>query len=101
MKRRDIPIVIYTDSQYVKRGITEWLRGWRANNWQQAKKRKIKNLDLWQVLASMQDNFTISWQWVRGHSGEMGNEKADALAHGAAQQQRDGGVVDVIEANTF
>lgn len=69
-------IHIYTDSQYVQKGITEWIHNWKRKNW-----HNVKNVDLWQTLDSLVAKQQITWHWVRGHSGHSGNERADALAN--------------------
>ncbi len=69
-------IVIYTDSQYVKDGITSWIRNWKKKNW-----KGVKNPELWQRLDELASRFAIDWRWVRGHNGDPGNEKADELAN--------------------
>jgi ribonuclease HI len=74
-------IVLHTDSQYVQKGITEWLRGWKARGWRTAAKEPVKNVDLWQRLDEAAARHEIDWVWVRGHSGHNGNERADALAN--------------------
>jgi ribonuclease HI len=74
-------IVLHTDSQYVQKGITEWLRGWKARGWRTAAKAPVKNVDLWQRLDEAAARHEIDWVWVRGHSGHNGNERADALAN--------------------
>ena len=77
-------IAIYTDSEYVKNGITQWINQWRQRRWRTAAGKPVKNQDLWQeldqVLAQHKD---VEWHWVRGHSGDMGNERADLLARTA------------------
>ncbi|AUR51972.1 ribonuclease HI [Aquella oligotrophica] len=73
---RSCEIEIYTDSQYVKRGITEWIHGWLRKNW-----KDVKNPDLWQELLKQTKAHTISWHWVRGHNGDINNERADELAN--------------------
>ncbi len=78
------PIIIYTDSQYVINGITKWMPNWQKNNFKGADKKPIKNQDLWQELYILSQKFTIKWQWVRGHSGNPGNELVDGLAKQAA-----------------
>lgn len=75
------PVTIYTDSQYVQKGITEWIDGWRARGWKTAARKPVKNVDLWQRLAELVEHFEIRWCWVRGHAGHEGNERADALAN--------------------
>lgn len=71
---------VYTDSQYLKRGVTEWLEGWKAKNWKTSSKKPVKNSDLWQALDIAIADHKIEWHWVEGHAGDPGNEKADALA---------------------
>jgi ribonuclease HI len=73
-------ITLYTDSVYLQKGMTEWLEGWKKNQWEKAKKKKIKNLDLWQELDDLMHTYTVEWRWVKGHSGNEGNERADELA---------------------
>jgi ribonuclease HI len=74
---------VYLDSQYVRKGITEWLPAWKARGWRTASKQPVKNADLWQTLdaALSQSAHTIRWHWVKGHAGHAGNERADALAN--------------------
>ena len=79
--KRPCQIVLHTDSQYVLKGITEWLAGWKARGWKTAAKAPVKNVDLWQALDAAQAKHQIEWVWVRGHSGHTGNERADALAN--------------------
>lgn len=76
-----VPIQIWTDSGYVKDGITKWLAGWKKNGWRTAKKDPVKNQDLWQRLDTATQNRQIDWQWVKGHAGHDGNEYADTLAN--------------------
>ncbi|AFJ03275.1 Ribonuclease HI [Methylophaga frappieri] len=73
-------VTITTDSQYVMKGMTEWLPGWLARNWRTAAKQPVKNADLWQQLVTLSKPHQIDWQWVRGHSGHPDNERADQLA---------------------
>ena len=73
-------VVLYTDSQYVQKGITEWLAGWRANGWKTAAKKPVKNRDLWQMLDQAVARHQVKWYWIKGHIGDQGNERADALA---------------------
>lgn len=76
-------VICYTDSQYVQRGITEWLPKWQVQNWRTAGKQPVKNKDLWQELVSMCSIHQVEWRWVKGHDGNEGNEEADRLArHG-------------------
>jgi len=72
---------IYTDSQYVRKGITEWIANWRKNGWKTASKKPVKNADLWQKLDAAQLQHQVCWHWVKGHSGDEGNEMADTLAN--------------------
>ena len=76
-------ITIYTDSIYVKDGITKWIFNWKKNSWKNSKKQLVKNLELWQELDSLVKNHNIVWQWVKGHSGNKYNEIADNLATSA------------------
>lgn len=80
LKRRCV-VKVYTDSQYVQKGISEWLPGWKARGWKTAEKKPVKNADLWQVLDTLAQQHDVSWHWVRGHNGHPGNERADALAN--------------------
>lgn len=74
---------LVTDSQYVKKGVTEWLAAWKARNWRTASKSPVKNADLWKRLESVAARHEIEWHWVRGHSGHDGNERVDTLARQA------------------
>lgn len=74
-------VVLTTDSEYVLKGMTEWLAGWKARNWKTASRQPVKNADLWQQLEQAAARHTIDWRWVRGHSGHPENERADALAN--------------------
>lgn len=74
-------VELYTDSQYVQKGITEWFVKWKNNNWKKSDKKPIKNVDLWQALHEYVGLHKITWHWVRGHSGTEGNEKADEIAN--------------------
>ena len=78
---RACEVVLYTDSEYVRRGITEWLPGWRQRGWRTASRKPVKNDDLWQTLDELTRGHRIDWRWVKGHSGHPGNERADALAN--------------------
>lgn len=79
--KRPCHIVLHTDSQYVLKGITEWITGWKAKGWKTASKAPVKNVDLWQELDAAQLTHQIEWRWVRGHTGHPGNERADQLAN--------------------
>ncbi|MDY7579613.1 ribonuclease HI [Herbaspirillum sp. RTI4] len=78
---RPCQVVVYTDSQYVQKGISEWIHGWKARGWKTAAREPVKNVDLWQALDAIQVQHTIEWRWVRGHAGHPGNERADVLAN--------------------
>ena len=78
---RPCRIVLHTDSQYVQKGITEWIRNWKARGWRTAAKEPVKNVDLWKRLDELVGPHEIEWVWVKGHSGHDGNERADALAN--------------------
>lgn len=81
--KRPMVVDLYTDSQYLKDGITKWLPQWKANQWRLSNKKPVKNQDLWEVLEALVQNHQVSWHWVRGHSGHPENERADALAREA------------------
>jgi ribonuclease HI len=81
--KRPCAVVLHLDSQYVLKGITEWLADWKAKGWKTAAKQPVKNVDLWQRLDALvsTSGHTIDWRWVKGHAGDPGNERADALAN--------------------
>jgi len=81
--KRPCDVAIYIDSKYVLQGMTEWLPGWKAKGWMTAAKQPVKNVDLWQKLDTLVNasGHTIEWLWVKGHAGDPGNERADALAN--------------------
>lgn len=74
-------VILTTDSQYVRKGITEWIEGWKRNGWRTAAKAPVKNADLWQLLDQEQARHQLEWRWVKGHSGHRENELADQLAN--------------------
>ncbi|MCW8853350.1 MAG: ribonuclease HI [Gammaproteobacteria bacterium] len=74
-------VILYTDSKYVMQGITEWINNWKAKGWKTSARKPVKNVDLWQRLDQARNNHQVDWQWVRGHSGHDGNERADELAN--------------------
>lgn len=74
-------VVLTTDSQYVRKGITEWIDNWKRRDWRTADKKPVKNRDLWQQLDALSQSHTIEWRWVKGHSGHRENEIADQLAN--------------------
>jgi ribonuclease HI len=79
-------IKLYTDSQYVQKGITEWLPGWKKRHWKKADNQPVKNVDLWQELDRQTQRHHISWHWIKGHNGHIENELADRLANKAIDQ---------------
>lgn len=79
--KKPCTVKIYTDSSYVQKGISEWIIGWKARNWRTADKKPVKNEDLWKVLDDLAKQHQIEWVWVKGHAGNVGNERADALAN--------------------
>ena len=81
--KRPCRVRLYTDSQYLRDGIVQWLKGWKARNWRTADKKPVKNIDLWQRLDAAAQPHEIEWLWVRGHAGHPENERADALARSA------------------
>ena len=85
---RPCAIDLYTDSQYVMKGATEWLRGWKARGWQTADKKPVKNEDLWRALDEATSRHRITWHWVKGHAGHAENERADQLARDGIAQVR-------------
>jgi len=86
--KRPVQADIYTDSQYVMKGITEWIKGWKARGWKTASKEPVKNVDLWQVLDAECARHELKWHWVKGHAGHVENERADALARRGVEQNR-------------
>jgi ribonuclease HI len=79
--KRPSRVVLHTDSQYVQKGITEWINGWKARGWRTAAKEPVKNVDLWKRLDELAGAHEIRWVWVKGHAGHDGNERADRLAN--------------------
>lgn len=86
--KRPCKIILHTDSQYVLKGITEWIEGWKAKGWKTASKAPVKNVDLWQALDQARSVHQIEWRWVRGHVGNPGNERADQLANRGVETVR-------------
>ena len=87
--KRPVKAVLYTDSTYVKEGITNWLPTWKARKWKTAAKKPVKNVDLWQALEEAVRKHDIKWCWVKGHAGQLGNERADALARRGVSEIQD------------
>ena len=79
--KRTCEVTVHTDSQYVQKGITEWIHGWKARGWKTAAKAPVKNADLWRRLDALAAKHRVQWKWVRGHSGHVENERADVLAN--------------------
>jgi ribonuclease HI len=81
--KRPCAVALYTDSQYVRDGITKWIEGWKRKGWTTADRKPVKNIDLWQRLDAARLPHTVVWHWVRGHSGHPENERVDQLARAA------------------
>ena len=79
--KRPVDGAVYTDSQYVRQGVLEWMPNWKARGWKTADKKPVKNQDLWQELDALVARHRLDWHWVKGHSGNVGNERVDALAN--------------------
>jgi ribonuclease HI len=79
-------VELYTDSKYLRQGMTEWLLNWKRNGWKNAKKQPVKNSDLWQQLDKLCETHQVSWHWVKAHAGHPENERADGLANRAIQE---------------
>jgi len=90
--RRPMRVCICTDSQYVMKGITEWLAGWKQRGWKTADRQPVKNVDLWQRLEAALAPHQVEWQWVRGHNGHPENERVDQLATAARNQLKTSGI---------
>ncbi len=88
---RPCEVVIHTDSQYVMKGMTEWLANWKRRGWRTADKKPVKNADLWQLLDEQVNRHTVNWCWVRGHNGDVNNERADTLANQGVDSVRSAG----------
>lgn len=80
LKSAPSKVVLYTDSNYVKGGITNWIHNWKKNGWKTANKKPVKNADLWQALDEAEEKHNVTWRWVKGHAGHPENERADELA---------------------
>jgi len=79
--KRSCDVVVYLDSEYVRKGITEWIINWQRRGWKTADGKPVKNADLWQRLDALRKLHTVDWRWVKGHAGDPGNERADMLAN--------------------
>ena len=84
--KRPCSVDLYTDSVYVRDGITKWIHGWQKNNWRTSNKKPVKNEDLWKILWPLTQKHNVTWHWVKGHAGNPDNEQADALARQGAQE---------------
>ncbi|MBK8524338.1 MAG: ribonuclease HI [Betaproteobacteria bacterium] len=84
--KRPVRARIHTDSQYVQKGISEWIHGWKRNGWKTSDKKPVKNADLWLELDKLTVEHQLEWLWVKGHAGDPGNERADALANRAIDE---------------
>ena len=85
--RQPSAVEVYTDSQYVQKGISEWLPDWKRRGWLTADKKPVKNVDLWQQLERVAGQHRVSWHWVKGHAGHPENERADALANRGIEER--------------
>ena len=81
LKEENQPIDLYTDSNYLRQGITEWIFNWKKNNWRTASKKPVANKDLWIEISELSSFMAVNWHWVKGHDGDPGNERADYLAN--------------------
>lgn len=81
ISHHNVEICVFTDSTYVQKGISEWIKGWKKNGWQTAAKKPVKNVNQWKELDALQENLQIEWRWVKGHAGNKYNEMADGLAN--------------------
>ena len=85
LKDKDEVIELYTDSNYLRQGITEWIHKWKTNNWKTAAKKPVANRDLWIEISDLNEKMNVQWNWVKGHAGDPGNERADELANIGAE----------------
>jgi ribonuclease HI len=95
---KDLPVVIHSDSQYVIKGATEWLRGWKAKGWRKADGKPVMNQDLWMQMDALMVGRQISWKWVKGHAGHPENERVDSLANWEAVRAAAGGEAEAESA---
>jgi ribonuclease HI len=95
---KDLPIVIHSDSQYVIKGATEWLRGWKAKGWRKADGKPVMNQDLWMQMDALMVGRQITWKWVKGHAGHPENERVDSLANWEAVRAAAGGEAEAESA---
>ena len=86
--KRPCSVTLHVDSQYVMKGMTEWIHGWKQRGWKTADKKPVKNADLWQLMSDEVAKHDIQWHWVKGHAGDPGNERADLLANRGVEEAR-------------
>jgi len=86
--KRPCEVVLTTDSQYVRQGITKWIHGWKKKNWKTAARKDVKNKELWQRLDEASAKHTVQWNWVKGHSGHVENDRVDELANRAIDEKK-------------
>jgi ribonuclease HI len=89
LKNNPSHVALHTDSQYVRQGITAWIHNWKKRGWKTADNKPVKNIDLWQRLDALAQSHQVKWHWVKGHAGDPGNERADALANRGAAESAD------------
>ncbi|HKJ61172.1 MAG TPA: ribonuclease HI [Hyphomicrobiales bacterium] len=87
--KRPVRAELHTDSEYLRKGITEWIGNWKRNGWKTAAKKPVKNADLWQLLDEARQRHDVEWRWVKGHAGEPENERADELARAGLKSVRE------------
>jgi ribonuclease HI len=98
--KRSMTVQVHTDSQYVQKGISEWIEGWKTRGWKTASRTPVKNADLWQALDAARERHQVQWLWVKGHAGHVDNERADALARqGVEAVRKRGQAVDSTGEN--
>ena len=85
LEDKDEAIKLYTDSNYLRQGITDWIHKWKLNNWRTASKKPVANRDLWIEISDLNEKMNVEWNWVKGHAGDPGNERADQLANMGAE----------------
>jgi ribonuclease HI len=90
---RPCRVAVTTDSQYVQKGISEWIHGWKKRGWRTADKKPVKNVDLWQALDEASAPHRVTWHWVKGHAGHIENERVDVLARAEAEKFRSGAIL--------
>jgi ribonuclease HI len=86
LKSSEISVDLYTDSKYVIQGINEWIESWKSKDWKTANKKQVKNVDLWRQLDLLNNKYSVTWHWVKGHSDDPGNDMADLLANQAMDE---------------